>query len=312
MACFALTQQDSIYQKMAVVNMISVVVPLYNKKDSIGSTIESVLAQTYSDFELLVVDDGSTDGSAGLVSRFDDPRIRLIRKSNGGVSSARNVGIRNARGEWIAFLDGDDIWEKNFLAEIARMSHDFPEAGILGTSYVFLKNGRAESATKSLPKAYFGLIDNSSWRFGQLYWTSAVCCRKSALEEVGMFDERIAYGEDLDVWWRIMLRYPAAFSNKELAVYRFDEDNRAMNKRIPLEKLYINYFEKYSEARRANPAFRHFIDKECMWWLYPYCLENPKDENVGRILSQIDLSEYKPSFWFRFHFSRLYSLLRKR
>lgn len=291
--------------------MISVVVPLYNKKDSIGSTLESVLAQTYSDFELLVVDDGSVDGSAEIVSGYDDSRIRLIRKSNGGASSARNEGIRNACGEWVAFLDGDDLWEKDFLSEVGRMISDFPQAGIVGTSYCYLKNGCKSPASKPLPEGFYGIVDNSRWDKGHIYCSTAVCCCKSALEEVGMFDERIAYGEDTDVWWRIMLRYPAAFSNKELAVYRFDEDNRAMNKRIPLEKLYINYFEKYSEARRENSAFRHFIDKECMWWLYPYCLENPKDENVKRILSQIDLSEYKPSFWFRFHFPRLYSLLKK-
>lgn len=291
--------------------MISVVVPLYNKKDSIGSTIESVLAQTYSDFELLVVDDGSTDGSADVVSRYDDSRIRLIRKLNGGVSSARNEGIKNAQGAWIAFIDGDDLWEPGFLEEIAGMTVAFPEVGILGTSYCYLIKDERESAGKPLPKEFYGLLDNSSWTFGHAFCSSAVCCKKSALLDAGLFDERIAYGEDLDVWWRVMLKYPAAYSNKELAVYRFDEENRAMDKHIPLEKLYINYFEKYAEARKENPAFRHFIDKECMWWLYPYCLENPKDRNVRRILSQIDLSEYKPSFRFRFRFPGLYSLLKR-
>lgn len=291
--------------------MISVVIPLFNKKDSIASTMESVLVQTFSDFELLVVDDGSTDGSADVVSSYDDSRIRLIRKPNGGVSSARNEGIRNAKGDWVAFLDGDDLWEPGFLAEIAGMIANFPETGICGTSYYFLRSGVKESAEKPLPGDFYGLLNNSSWTFGHVFCSTAVCCRKVALNDAGMFDERIAYGEDLDVWWRVMLKYPAAFSNKELAVYRFDEENRAMNKRIPLEKLYINYFEKYSEARKANPAFRHFIDKECMWWLYPYCLENPNDENVKRILSQIDLSEYKPSFWFRFRFPKLYSLLKR-
>lgn len=291
--------------------MISVVIPLYNKQYSIGATIESVLAQTYSDFEMIVVDDGSTDNSFDVASRFDDPRVRLIRKQNGGVSSARNVGVQNAMSQYVAFLDGDDLWEPGFLAEISKMLIDFPEAGIYGTSYCYLKHGLKERAEKNLPEGFYGILDNSSWNHGHAFCSTAVCCRKSAIDETGLFDERIAYGEDLDAWWRVMLKYPAAFSNKELAVYRFDEENRAMDKRIPLEKLYINYFEKYSEARKENPAFRHFIDKECMWWLYPYCLENPKDGNVRRILSQIDLSEYKPSFRFRFRFPRLYSLLKR-
>ena len=127
--------------------MISVVVPLYNKKSSIKSTIESVLAQTYKDFELIVVDDGSTDGSADVVKSFDDNRIRLISKENGGVSSARNEGIREAKNEFISFLDADDLWDKDFLLEIDKLINDFPEAGILGTSYSYKKNGVLIPAT---------------------------------------------------------------------------------------------------------------------------------------------------------------------
>lgn len=292
--------------------MISVVIPLYNKLGSIGSTIESVLTQSYADFELIVVDDGSTDGGPEVVRSFDDPRIRLVTKPNGGVSSARNEGIRRANGAWVAFLDADDLWERDFLAEVGRMIVDFPEAGMVGTSYCYLKGGTKMLGEKPLSEGFYGIVDNSSWDKAHIYCSTAVCCRKEALVDIDLFDERIAYGEDLDVWWRIMLKYPAAFSNKELAVYRFDEDNRAMNNSIPLEKLYINYFEKYAEARKSNPAFRHFIDKECMWWLFPYCLANPNDDNVKRILSQIDLCEYKVSFRFRFRFPRLYSILKKR
>ena len=291
--------------------MISVVIPLYNKQSCIGSTIESVLNQSYQNFEVIVVDDGSTDGSADVVRQIQDPRIRLIQKSNGGVSSARNAGIRQSKSELIAFMDADDLWSSEYLQEIDRLNSAFPDAAIMGTSYYLLKGGNQAVTNNKLPKGYVGIVDNVRWEYGHLYWTSAVCCKKSALEEVGMFDERIAYGEDTDVWWRIMLKYPAAYSNKPLAVYRFDEENRAMNKRIPLEKLYVYYFEKYAEDRKANEAFRHFIDKECMWWLYPYLLDGNNRAEVARIVSQIDFSEYKFSFWFRFHFPELYNKIRK-
>ena len=234
----------------------------------------------------------------------------LIRKENGGVCSARNVGIRAAKGEWIAFLDADDLWEPTFLEEMSSLICDYSGAGIVGSSYHFLKQGIKASANKPLPIGYRGVLDNSGWDKAHVYCSSAVVCRKTALEEVGLFDERIAYGEDIDVWWRIMLRYPAAYVNKELAVYRLEEENRAMNRKIPLGKLYINYFEKYSEARKENIAFRHFIDKECMWWLFPYFAENPKDSNVRRILKQINLKEYKWSFRFRFMFPHLYTLIK--
>lgn len=292
--------------------MISVVIPLFNKQDSIRSTIESVLAQSFKDFELIVVDDGSTDGSVAAVKSMDDPRIRLIEKRNGGVSSARNEGIRRASGEYVAFLDGDDLWGPGFLAEVIRLVQDCPEAGIFGTSYYFLENGSKHRAEKPLADSFYGIVDNSNWDKAHIYCSSAVCCRKTALEEVGMFDERIAYGEDLDVWWRIMLKYPAAFSNKPLATYRFDEGNRAMTRTKPLGKMHINYLEKYAEYRRNDDAFRHFIDKECMWWLFPYALENKNDPDVRRILGQIDLNEYKPSFRLRFRFPKLYSLIRNK
>lgn len=291
--------------------MISVVIPLFNKRESIATTVESVLLQTDSDFELVIVDDGSTDGSADIVREFHDERIVLISKTNGGVSSARNEGIRHARGEWVAFLDGDDLWERDFLSEINKMVQDFPQTGIVGTSYCYLTGGERIPGNKPMPEGFYGIVDNSKWDKAHIYCSTAVCCRKSALEEVGMFDERIAYGEDTDVWWRIMLRYPAAYSNRELAVYRFDEANRAMNRKMPLNKLYINYFEKYASGRKANPAFRHFIDKECMWWLFQYALEDKHNPDVLRILSQIDLSEYKYSFRFRFKHPRIYKLLRK-
>ena len=292
--------------------MISVVIPLFNKQGSIRSTIESVLAQSFRDFELIIVDDGSTDGSMAAIKSINDPRIRLIKKRNGGVSSARNEGIRRATGEYVAFLDGDDLWEPGFLAEVISLVQFYPEAGIIGTSYYFLENGKMRRAEKPLADGFHGIIDNTSWDKGHLFWTSAVCCKKSALEDIGLFDERIDFGEDLDVWWRIMLKYPAAFSNKPLATYRFDEGNRAMTRKNPLAKMHINYLEKYEEYRRDNEAFRHFIDKECMWWLFPYALENKNDPDVRRILGQIDLKEYKPSFRLRFRFPKLYSMIRNK
>src|SRR5690606_38944730 len=98
--------------------MISVVIPLYNKEVYIKQTIENVLKQSYQEFEILVVDDGSKDNGPAIVKSFTDSRIKLIQKINGGVSSARNVGIQNAKYEYIAFLDADDIWLPNHLEEI--------------------------------------------------------------------------------------------------------------------------------------------------------------------------------------------------
>jgi len=267
--------------------------------------------QTYQDFEIVIVNDGSSDNGTSVVESIVDDRIRLIHKKNGGVSSARNEGIRQAKSEYIAFLDADDLWETTYLAEIARMISDFPQAAIWGTSYWFLKDKEKISANKPLPKGFYGIIDNSQWNLAHIYCTTSVCCRKSVMQTLGMFDERIQYGEDIDVWWRIMLDYPAVYNNTELAIYRFDEENRLMECAIPLKKLYICYFEKYALYRQRNVAFRHFIDKECMWWLYPYYAREPKNKDVQRILQHINLDEYKWTFKFRFTYPFIYNLLKK-
>lgn len=288
----------------------SVVIPLYNKEKSIASTVESVLNQTFQDFEIVVVDDGSTDRSAAVVSSVPDGRIRLIRKENGGVSSARNVGFRNAKYDYVAFLDADDLWEKTYLEEIARLINDFPQCGIYGTGYSYLDNGKYIRAEKTLPDGFRGIIENP-WHdhIPHSYCTTTSCCLRKALFDVGGFDESVCYGEDIDVWWRIMLNYPAAYYNKSLAVYRFDFENRLMKKHVDLKKLYICNFEKYTAYRPQNADFSHFIDQECMWWLYQFRLAGTDKSDIERILSMIDLDEYKSSFKFRFKHPKIYKMI---
>src|SRR5690606_12651401 len=104
--------------------MFSIVIPLYNKAKSLRGTIQSVLNQTFHDFEVLVVNDGSTDESVAILQEFTDQRIRLISQRNQGVSAARNTGIKNATFDWIAFLDGDDVWKEDHLEQIVAMMRD--------------------------------------------------------------------------------------------------------------------------------------------------------------------------------------------
>src|SRR5690625_5076160 len=115
--------------------MFSVVIPLYNKELSIRNTLQSVLDQTFTDFEIVIVNDGSTDSSAAIVEEFTDPRIRLIHQENQGVSAARNKGIEEAKYDWIVFLDGDDLWENNHLEEFVKMIKLFPEDRVFCTSH---------------------------------------------------------------------------------------------------------------------------------------------------------------------------------
>ena len=209
--------------------MISVVIPLYNKEALVGRTLESVLAQSYRDFEVVVVDDGSRDGSAAVVESFDDPRIRLIRQENAGVSAARNRGIAEARGEFVALLDGDDIWRENYLQTQFELTQKYPQCDVFATDYCFSNSKGVEKATiiRKLPfDGEDGILTNyfevASCSHPPLC-SSTVMVRKGAIESVGGFPVGIKSGEDLITWARLAAKYQIAYSRFVGAVFVFDE-----------------------------------------------------------------------------------------
>lgn len=290
---------------------ISVIIPLYNKERSIVSTLISVVNQSYRSFEVVIVNDGSTDDSESVVESFisDHPTIdfRLITQSNKGVSSARNAGILVAKYAYVSFLDGDDLWEPTYLEELAKLIDDFPHAGILSIGCGILSNGVKYSQQTSMTD-FRGIVTNY-WAKGDGLWTgSSTCLKRDALLNLkdGMFDERMAYGEDLDVWWRMAYHYPIVFLSKTLAYYRQETENRAMNKLIPFSRHIPFYIEKYKYYRENNIEFRQFFDLMMLYRLYPYALENKSDPELKRVLSQIDFSLQKRSMAFRFIFPGLY------
>ncbi len=287
--------------------MISVVIPLYNKELSIKSTLQSVLAQTYTDFEVVVVDDGSIDKSVSVVKTIADNRIRLIHKTNGGVSSARNRGIQEAKGSHIAFLDGDDYWEPNYLEELARLIDDFPNAVIYGVGHgVLQRNEKHKIANKMFSEGFRGVVENV-WSSRPYYWTgSSSCSSRALLLSLGGFDTRMTHGEDLDMWWRLLLVGDGVFYNKTLAYYVQDSENRAMNRVIPLESHIPYFIDKYAEARVANPDFRKFFDEEMAQRLYPYLFEKKYRAEAESLLKKIDWSQQKKSLYWRMRFPYLY------
>ena len=141
--------------------MFSIVIPLYNKENSIQSTLKSILSQTYQKFEIVVVDDGSTDSSAEKVLEIFDERIRLIRKENGGVCSARNRGIKEAKYDYIALLDADDTWDENYLNEQVKMINDYPNAKMWGINYAEMSNGElARYLPTGLSENFRGYVED--------------------------------------------------------------------------------------------------------------------------------------------------------
>lgn len=209
--------------------MITVVIPLYNKADCIATALDSVLVQTYQDFEVIVVDDGSTDDGASIVERYSYPRIRLIRQENAGVSAARNKGIAEAKGEYVAFLDADDEWMPEYLEVQHQLTEKYPQCDVFATNYEFRgQSGNMESTIlRRLPSKdedfeltnYFEVAYCSH----PPLWTSAVMARKAALDSVGGFPVGVCSGEDLLTWARLIVKYKAAFSMKSFAIYNLGE-----------------------------------------------------------------------------------------
>lgn len=251
--------------------MISVIIPLYNKAQSIQHTLDSVLAQTYSDYEIIIVNDGSIDGSDKVVEAYiksatinHQSQIRLISKSNGGVSSARNVGIRAAKSDYVALLDGDDLWEKTFLEEQLKLIADFPDAAMWGVNYAFVKNGKCCPCAQGMGDGFRGYVENYfGTSHNDLFCSSSVVIKKSVFDVAGTFDERISSSEDLDEWYRIILKFPVVYYDKVLAYYYQDAENRCAYDtavRFPLHKDIKFYIEKYAEDCRKNKQFSRFIN----------------------------------------------------
>lgn len=213
---------------------VSVVIPLYNKVQHIRRAVGSVLAQTYQDFELIVVDDGSTDGSGDVVRQFKDPRIRLIVQENAGVSAARNRGIREAGQELIAFLDADDEWLPCFLETVLDLWERYPEAGIYATAYRYSQGEitwrpKFADCLASPEGGLLGDYFRAALRIAPVT-ASSVLAPKHVLSRVGGFPAGIGHGEDLCTWAQIALHYRVAWSPVDGAVYHLSAENRACDR----------------------------------------------------------------------------------
>lgn len=211
----------------------SVVIPLYNKALSIRETLRSVLSQSFIDFEVIVVNDGSTDGSLKEVGATIDPRIRLISQQNQGEAGARNVGISHANAQYIAFLDADDLWSSNHLAVVDSLIDQFPEAGVFATRY----SVKCGDLLSELP-TFRSLIDNSRGTVED-YFKAMVRCPLfilpscavvplSVFQIVGGFSFGQKLGADQDMWSRITVAgYKIAIDKETTVTYREDAENRA-------------------------------------------------------------------------------------
>ena len=242
--------------------MISVVIPLYNKEKQIAHTLQSVFNQTFQDFEVVIVDDGSTDGSVAEVEKFGDLRIRVVHQQNAGVSAARNRGIDEATGELIAFLDADDEWKPEYLATQYHLYQKYPDCSVYACNYEF-RDSEGKVSPTIIRKLPFVGEDGILSNYFEVaccshppLWTSAVMVKKQAIQAVGGFPVGIKSGEDLLTWARLAVNGVIAFSNLSMAIFVRNEAlfNKDQQQRTPEIEDIVGkeFFNIYAENRTVR------------------------------------------------------------
>lgn len=246
--------------------MFSIIIPLYNKEKYIEKTIKSVLNQTVQDFEIIVVDDESTDNSIKVVEQIKDKRIKIIKQLNGGVSVARNNGIKQSKYDYIAFLDADDLWECDFLESIKILINKYPNSGAYGTDYklVDVNNNKEISRNKYIIDEKYIITDNYfKLACENLHLTaSSSVVKKEVFHNIGYFPEGYSTWEDVDMWCRIGLCYEIAFMNEEKVIY--NQNVAGSNTKIAkwFESPFFNEYKKYIE--------KYQIDSKKLFYLNEY------------------------------------------
>jgi glycosyltransferase involved in cell wall biosynthesis len=230
--------------------LVSVIIPTYNRGWIIQEAVESVLAQDYKYFELIVVDDGSTDHTVDLLRSYGKA-IRLIQQENQGVSAARNTGIAEASGAFIAFLDSDDLWLPDKLSCQIDFFNSHPEAMLCQTEEIWMRN-RVRVNPKKRHKKPSGRIFEASLSLC-LVSPSAVMIKRSLFEDVGLFDETLPACEDYDFWLRVSCRHPIYLIDTPLIIKRGGHDDQ-LSSSPGLDKYRIQAIRKAIDGRLLSAS----------------------------------------------------------
>jgi len=285
--------------------MFSIIIPLYNKAPYVRKAIESVLSQTYQEFEVIVVDDGSTDDSLSNAQfiihnlELQEPdkfkKIKIVQQENQGVSTTRNNGVKLAKYDYIAFLDADDWWEPTYLEEMKALIAKYPGAGMYSSSYYKIKESQKIVARIGVDSAftdgiinYFDTYRKTMW---MPVWTGAVIIRKNYFLEEGGFRKNLKIGEDFDLWIRLALKYPVIFLNTPLSNYNQDVDyvNRAAHGKLHAkESDFLFNTDIYSQSESENNDLKRLLDKHRIMHLKAYYFNNERKQDAYHELSKVD------------------------
>jgi len=310
--------------------------PLYNKEREVGRAIQSVLSQTVLNFELVVVNDGSTDGGPKIVQRVGDPRIRLINQTNAGVSAARNRGIEEAQSDLIAFLDADDEWMPDFLETISHLRDKFPTCDVFATNYLYrnVDGTLMHPIIRGMPASNWeGIFDNYfvvASRSDPPIWSSAVAISKKAITSVNGFPVGVTGGEDLVTWAKLALQFRIAYCSIPKAIFNLrapldGKPKRSLDavdlvgksledllQKVP--KIWLEDFEEYIalwhkmrascflrlgdrvDGKREVGKMRRFSRRRLLWGIYAISAYAPPSLSMALIKTLNQLKAFRRKF----------------
>lgn len=273
----------------------SVIIPLYNKAPYVKKALESVSSQNFRDFELIVVDDGSTDESLAIAQSVLDEcdlRHRLIHQDNAGVSIARNNGVAAAQGEYVCFLDADDWWAPTFLEKMDELIQVYPDAGIYGTNYYYVKNGITKVCLDGIETGYINYCKVYAERLKMPLTSISVALPRDIFDSYNGFNAALKLGEDFDLWIKIALHSRVAFLNEPLAYYNQDVNPawRGTGHLVPPQEHMLWNLDYLSAEEKINPDFKELIDNLRTYSLMPYYLSNRYRKDARQELKKVDWS----------------------
>ncbi len=262
---------------------ISVIIPTYNRRQTLRRAVESVLNQTFRDFELIVVDDGSSDGT------HEDwqscPNVTYLKQSHGGVSKARNAGIVNSRSQFIAFLDSDDEWKPEKLARQLHFFETHPDSLISQTEEIWIRRGKRVNPMKK-HKKYGGLIFKECLPLC-IVSPSAVMMKRELFHEIGYFDETLPACEDYDMWLRVSAKYPIDLIEEPLVI-KYGGHPDQLSRTVPfLDRYRIQALQKIMESGTLSEEQFGLAIEEFKRKCEIYgkgCLKRGKSEEAKRVL----------------------------
>lgn len=265
--------------------------------------LETVCAQTYRDYEIIVINDGSTDNSAIIAEEFlnsvEGINYKILQQKNAGVAAARNNGVAQANGDYLAFLDADDWWEPTYLERMAQLIEDYPDAGLYASNYYYHKDGKNIVKVKNVETGYINYPKTYFETFAMPVWTGATIMPKKVFNEVGGFHIGVKLGEDFLLWAKIAMQHPVVFLNELLTYYNntIPSTYRATrNLHIPKYNMLFNLDiifpkEDINDTKYAtSKEWKQLIDMLRLFGLYDYWLSDEYHNVAQQELDKVNVT----------------------